>query len=656
VRIRQDDVDHVRQAVRVEDVIGEQLALKPAGAGSLKGLCPFHDERTPSFNVRPAVGRYHCFGCGEGGDVIDFVQKVDHLAFTDAVERLAARIGYQLRYEDDGGRGPARRDGVGSRQRLVEANRVAQQFFAEQLAAGGEGADPMTGRRFLAERGFDRDAAATFGIGFAPRSGEALLRHLRGKGFTEDELVASGLAGRGQRGLYDRFRGRLVWPIRDVTGDVVGFGARRLFDDDRIEAKYLNTPETAIYKKSQVLYGVDLAKKEIARQRQLVVVEGYTDVMACHLAGVETAVATCGTAFGADHIRVARRLLGDDAMGGQVIFTFDGDEAGQKAALKAFDEDQRFVATTSIAVARDGMDPCELRQKHGNEAVRELITARTPLFEFAIRTTIRRHDLDTAEGRVAALRAAAPVVARIRDASLRPEYARQLAGWLGMEVEPVRRAVANAGREAHHAAQQAHQAANHGAGGPGGPGGPGSPADRRPGERPGPPPSAQTGPRIRSDDPIARTEREALECLLQLPGLVPVTEADDLPPEAFRVPAHRAVYDAVRAAGGLVTAVTLSGPAWVEAVRQEAPEAIAGLVGELAVAPLPTDEDDKLGEYATTVVLRMAEIAEAARIGDLRSRLQRLTPEDEGYQQAFVDLLSAETRRRSLRERVSGIV
>ena len=440
MRIRQEDVDHVRQSVRVEDVIGEQLALKPAGAGSLKGLCPFHDERTPSFNVRPAVGRYHCFGCGEGGDVIDFVQKVDHLAFTDAVERLAARIGYQLRYEDDGGRGTTRRDNVGSRQRLVEANRVAAQFFAEQLGAGGDGSDAMTGRRFLAERGFDRDAAATFGVGFAPRSGEALLRHLRGKGFTEEELVTSGLAGRGQRGLYDRFRGRLIWPIRDVTGDVVGFGARRLFDDDRIEAKYLNTPETAIYKKSQVLYGVDLAKKEIARQRRLVVVEGYTDVMACHLAGVETAVATCGTAFGADHIRVARRLLGDDAMGGQVIFTFDGDEAGQKAALKAFDEDQRFVASTSIAVARDGMDPCELRQKHGNEAVRELIEARTPLFEFAIRATIRRYDLDTAEGRVAGLRAAAPVVARIRDAALRPEYARQLAGWLGMEVEPVRRA------------------------------------------------------------------------------------------------------------------------------------------------------------------------------------------------------------------------
>src|SRR5215470_1460239 len=445
VRIRQDDVDQVRESVRIEEVIAEHVALKPAGVGSLKGLCPFHDERTPSFNVRPQVGRYHCFGCGEGGDVIDFVQKVVHRSFPEAVERLAARIGHTLRYEDEGGgRGPARRD-HGQRQRLVEANRVAAAFYAEQLASSP---DAVAGRKFLADRGFDRDAADRFGVGFAPRSGEAVLKHLRGKGFTEEELQAGGLAGRGPRGLYDRFRGRLVWPIRDVVGDVVGFGARRLFDDDRIEAKYLNTPETAIYKKSQVLYGVDLAKREIARSRQVVVVEGYTDVMACHLAGVQTAVATCGTAFGADHIRIVRRLLGDDAAAGQVVFTFDGDEAGQQAALRAFEEDQRFVAQTWIAVARGGMDPCELRQAHGDEAVRELIAERTPLFEFAVRATIGRLDLDTAEGRVAGLRAAAPVVAAIRDPALRPEYARRLAGWLGMEVEPVRQAVAQAGRDA----------------------------------------------------------------------------------------------------------------------------------------------------------------------------------------------------------------
>ena len=346
MRIRREDVDHVRERTHIEEVIGEHVTLKAAGIGSMKGLCPFHDEKTPSFNVRPPLGRWHCFGCDEGGDVIAFLQRIDHLTFAEAVERLAAGLGYSLRYEDDDGRGPARREQVGQRQRLVEAHRTAAEYYADQLATSP---DALAGRRFLAERGFDRDAAVRFGVGFAPRSGEALLRHLRGRAFTEDELVTSGLAGRGQRGLYDRFRGRLVWPIRDLAGDVVGFGARRLFEDDRIEAKYLNTPDTVLYKKSQVLYGLDLAKREVARLRKVVVVEGYTDVMACHLSGVETAVATCGTAFGADHIRIVRRLIGDDGSNAraEVVFTFDGDAAGQKAALRAFEEDQRFVAQTS---------------------------------------------------------------------------------------------------------------------------------------------------------------------------------------------------------------------------------------------------------------------------------------------------------------------
>ena len=633
-------MDAVRDRSRIEEVVAEHVTLRSAGVGSMKGLCPFHDEKTPSFHVRPPVGLWHCFGCGEGGDVISFVQKIDHLGFTDAVERLADRAGFELRYEDDGGRGVPRRDGAGTRQRLVEAHRAAAQYYAEQLDAPG---DAAAGRGFLAERGFDRDAAARFAVGFAPRSGEALLRLLRGRGFTEDELVASGLAGRGRRGLYDRFRGRLLWPIRDLSGDVVGFGARRLFEDDGIEAKYLNTPETAIYKKSQVLYGVDLARREIARTRTAVVVEGYTDVMACHLAGVTTAVATCGTAFGADHIRVVRRLLGDDArLGAQVVFTFDGDEAGQKAALRAFEQDQSFVAQTWVAVAADGMDPCDLRQKRGNEAVRELIADRQPLFEFAIRSTLAQVDLDTAEGRVQGLKAAAPVVARIRDPSLRPEYARTLAGWLGMDVEPVARAVAGAARAAR---------AGGGAGPRTPPGGTrtsaGAPQAR---ESPTPADLPRPDPR----DPVARVEREALECLLQVPRLVPAADADALDPEAFRVPAYRAVHDAVRAAGGMATAAGLTGQAWVDAVREGAPTAVAPLVTELAVAPLPADRDEALARYAASVVLRVAELDLTRRIGDLRARVQRLGAGDDGYAEAFSDLLAAETRRRSLRDRISG--
>lgn len=630
----------MREQTRLEDVVAEHVTLKPAGVGSLKGLCPFHDERTASFHVRPQAAHWHCFGCNEGGDVIDFVQKVDLLGFTEAVERLAARLGLQLRYEDEsGGAASPRRDQVGQRQRLVEANRVAAQFYAEQLAGSP---DAMAGRQFLADRGFDRAAAEQFGIGFAPRSGEATLRHLRGKGFTEAEILASGLAGQGQRGLYDQFRGRVIWPIRDVTGDVVGFGARRIFDDDRIGAKYLNTRETALFKKPQVLYGIDLAKKDIARSHQVVVVEGYTDVMACHLSGVPTAVATCGTAFGAEHIRIVRRLLGDDSTrGGEVIFTFDGDEAGQKAAMRAFEEDQRFVAQTFVAVARDGMDPCDLRLARGDEAVRELITRRQPMFEFAIRTSLRGFDLDTAEGRMQASRVTIPIVARIRELSLRDDYARQLSGWLGLPAGEVLRRVrsASSGRT----------------GGGAGTGGSGGGRQGRAGSTPERP-AAEASAGFRPDprDPVARVEREALECMIQVPQLVPVADADGLGGTAFEVPAYRAVHQAIRGAGGIATAVTQTAAAWTAAVRDCAPDAVSGLVSELSVAPLPADSEEALERYATSVVLRVAEVEVTREIGTLRSRVQRMDADDPGYQQAFAELVAAESRRRALRDRFIG--
>ncbi|MDQ3664174.1 MAG: DNA primase, partial [Actinomycetota bacterium] len=300
-RIREDDIALVRERARIDEVVSQHVTLRSAGGGSLKGLCPFHDEKTPSFNVTPSRGYYHCFGCNEGGDVIDFVGKIEGLGFAETVERLADRYGVQLRYAEGGPGSTARREGAPQRSRLLEAHRLAADFYAGQLV---DSADAAGGRRFLSERGFDDDAAALFGVGFAPTGGQALLGHLRQKGFGDGELVTAGLVAQSGRGPYDRFRGRLLWPIRDVAGDVVGFGARRLFDDDRVEAKYLNTPETPIYKKSHVLYGVDLARREIARRSQAVVVEGYTDVMACHLSGVQTAVATCGTAFGEDHARL----------------------------------------------------------------------------------------------------------------------------------------------------------------------------------------------------------------------------------------------------------------------------------------------------------------------------------------------------------------
>ena len=663
-RILSEDIAAVRERAHIEDIVGEHVTLKPAGVGSMKGLCPFHDERTPSFHVRPPVGLWHCFGCSEGGDVISFVQKIDGLGFSEAVEHLAGRVGVQLRYEEGGPARPG--EEVGRRQRLLEAHRHAAAFYTEQLVTPAA----AVGRAFLAERGFDRAAADQFGVGFAPQGWDALLRHLRGKGFTEPELTASGLMSQGNRGLYDRFRGRLVWPIRDVTGDVVGFGARRLLEDDN-GPKYLNSPETPLYKKTQVLYGIDLAKREIAKRRQVVVVEGYTDVMAVHLSGVPTAVATCGTAFGSDHARVLRRLLGDTSVGagvqlasgtsvgGEIVFTFDGDEAGQKAALRAFGEDQRFYAQTFVAVEPGGMDPCELRQANGPDAVRALVAGRQPLFEFVIRSTLATHDLDTAEGRVAALRASAPIVAQIRDAALRPEYARMLAGWLGMEFDAVRQAVTSASR-----------ALGSGSGGPGGrdagrsgePVVPGPQRDERgagrEGRAGGPSQGGSQGPsRGRPDgpdraDPVARLQRNVLEAVLQHPGMVDAAVFDALPAEAFSVPALRAVHEAIRAAGGAGAVAEAGGEnAWLERVREEAAGPVSGLVTELAVTPLPEDRPDALEDYVRGVVSGLVDLGLTRQVADARGRLQRMDPEKdaEAYQAAFAELVALEGTRRALR-------
>lgn len=630
--IKREDIDEVRTRTDLKEIVDSYVTLKSAGIGSFKGLCPFHDERSPSFHVRPQMGYFHCFGCQESGDVISFIQKMDHISFSEAVEKLAGRIGYELRYED-GGTGPRRED-VGKRQRLLDAHKIAGEFFRAQLLTPAAAA----GRQFLDERGFDREAAERFGVGFAPQGWDALLKHLTGKGFTQDELKLTGMFSEGQRGIYDRFRGRLIWPIRDIAGDTVGFGARKLFDDDQ-GPKYLNTPETSLYKKSQVLYGIDLAKKSIASKRQLVVVEGYTDVMACHLAGVDTAVATCGTAFGTDHIKVARRLLSDDGTGGEVVFTFDGDAAGQKAALKAFDEDQRFTAQTFVAVEPSGADPCELRQRKGDEAVHALIRSRRPLFEFAIRTTLAKFDLSTVEGRVSGLRASAPVVASIRDASTRMGYSQELAGWLGMaDPNEVLRAVKGAERRAH--AQPGSQGAGQG----------NFRNDvARHQQMPAaeveqaPPTVARPDPR----DPQGRMEREALEVVLQHPGFLSAGNWQHFAATEFVVPAYKAVQQGIYQAGESQVASSQ----WLEAVREHVPPELGSLVAELALSPLPATREETLMRYCRDILRRLFEL-QITRLKEERlGALQRMDPavDPESYNLLQRELMELETARRQLR-------
>ena len=606
-RIKDEDVQHIRDHAPIDDVVGEYVQLKSAGGGQKKGLCPFHDEKSPSFHVTPSKGYFHCFGCQTGGDVIAFLMKIDHLTFTETIERLADRIGYTLRYEESGSApsGPSV-----NRSRLVAANALAATYFQEQLNTSPDAAH---GRDLLTKRGFDKSACETFGVGYAPDSWDSLTKYLRTAGYTIEELELAGLSKMGERGPIDKFRNRLTWPIRDISGDVVGFGARKLASDEEDQGpKYLNTSETPIYKKSQVLYGLDMAKKEIAKKRQVVIVEGYTDVMAAHLAGITTAVATCGTAFGAEHIRIIRRLLmDDDAFRGEVIFTFDGDAAGQKAAMRAFSEDQKFVTQTFVAVEPDGLDPCDLRQIKGDLALRDLIAKRVPLFEFAIRTELKLHNLTTAEGRVNALNATAPLVAQIRDKSLRPEYSRLLAGWLGIEVEIVTSAVAQGARRAVPAAVEAE----------------GDHVDQS--WRPHP------------QEPRLLLEREVLKARLQMPDLV--TTWPEIEDAAFTHPAY---VEMKRVIDAHTTTIQID---------EISDDRMKTLFTELTVEPIRSDGEVS-ARYIESIVARLREVGISRAIADLKSNLQRLNPVEnpDEYNAAFASLVALETTRRGLHDLAIG--
>nr|WP_199861797.1 DNA primase [Frigoribacterium sp. CFBP 8766] len=628
--IKRDDIDEVRSRTNIADVVGDHVTLKGAGVGSLKGLCPFHDERSPSFHVRPQVGRYHCFGCGEDGDVYSFVMKTDHTTFQEAVERLASRIGFTLRYEDGG-----KASDHGGRARLIAANEAAREFFAQHLTAAD--ADPA--RRFLGERGFDPAAAERFGVGFAPKSFDALRSHLKGAGFADEELVTAGLLSQGDRSPYDRFRGRLVWPIRDVTGSTIGFGARRLLDDDK-GPKYLNTPETPIYHKSQVLYGLDLARRDIAKGKQVVIVEGYTDVMACHLAGVTTAVATCGTSFGVDHIKLLRPMLGESAGHdlsalGQVVFTFDPDEAGQKAASRAFAEEQRFQTQTFVALPPEGLDPCDLRLARGDDAVRRMIDTRRPMFEFMIQRSVVGFDLETVEGRASAVRAAAPAVASIRDNSIRLGYARFLAKAVGEDTESVVEVVTSVMRQAQAVAAAPRAL-------------PANASEGRQSITSLPPlPEEPAGPSLMSlpGDLTTRTERDAVMAMLQHPDAV----GFELMRRAVQARLETTSLAVVRDAIG-ASLDKFGDASWLDVVLDQTPAPFDALAKELAVAPIPERQDREITTYCRGIVVSIVERDLIRDKSELMGRSFRtdVKTDPDKWREIQVQLAALEVERRAL--------
>jgi DNA primase len=611
-KISPRDIEEVKARVNIADVVGSYVALKPASAGSLKGLCPFHQEKSPSFNVRPLQGFYHCFGCGAGGDVYKFLQEMESLSFYEAVENLAGKVGYTLTYEA-GAKGPDQ----GQKSRIYEANAAAAKYFQDQLMT-----DPaIPGRDFLKSRGFDKAAAEMFGVGFAPKGWNNLTDHLESIGFTEEELITASLSSKGERGLYDKFRGRLIWPIRDTSNQVIGFGARKLFDDDQ-GPKYLNTSETPVYHKSAVLYGIDLAKKEISKSQKVVVVEGYTDVMACHLAGVTTAVATCGTAFGDEHIRILNRMLSANVDNpAEVIFTFDPDEAGQKAAMRAFADADKFHANSFIAVGPDGLDPSDLRVQKGDEAVTLMIENKKPIYEFAIKQKMKNFNLDSVEGRVGAARASASVIATIRDSALRSVYIRELANWVNLDLSEVSALVDRAIKEKVVSAV----------------------APLRQDSIPeAPVETAFQAPDLK--DPAVRFERQLLEVLVQQPTMVAAEDLMQLSSGDFLAGAHGAIAKAIYSA-----LEHRSDTNWLPRIAEALEPALHSALRSLAATELPARNEQELERYVAGVV-NAGFIALLTRQKlSMQAVLRQLDPtETAQIEQLQRELISVEERRRKL--------
>ena len=632
-RIPDSDIQAIRERAPIDEIVGEYVQLKPAGYDSLKGLSPFKDEKTPSFHVRPQRGYYHCFSTGKGGDVFSFLMEMEQVSFPEAVEAVAQKIGYHINYQ--GGTTGARDEKPGTRRRLIAANKAAHEFYRQQL----ETPQAAAGREFLLDRGFSKEIIYEFECGYAPEGWDTATKHLLRMGFSFEELDAAGISKMGKRGPIDRFHRRLLWPIKDLSGNVIGFGARKLFDDDKL-GKYMNTPETMLYHKSKVLFGLDLAKRNIAEQHQAVVVEGYTDVMAMYAAGVKTAVASCGTAFGAEHLQVLRRLMLDDSyFHGELIYTFDGDEAGQKAAMRAFEGEQKFTGQSFVSVAPDGMDPCDLRLERGDTAVRDLVADRIPMFEFVIRSVISDFSIDSAEGRLQALRRAVPVVAQIRDAPLQREYARRLAGWVGWPdpeevLQQVRREARKPKKEQRPRFASLEETSS-------------APAQTNA------PVMHIPGPR----EPHLWPQREALKLALQYPQIAG-SYFDGITDDAYSNEAYRTIRRAISTLGGVTAGAEQPGVEWLAAVAGEMPDLMArNFVSELAVEPIKLGEtgnpDTDLEAYADSVLSRLQEARVGDQVAQLKAQLGRMRPSDdeESYNSLFADLVALEQARRELNDR-----
>jgi DNA primase len=580
VTYSREDIDRVRERTDLAELAAEVTKVKRSGR-TIMAVCPFHQEKTPSLSIDPARGLYHCFGCGKGGDVFMWVQETQGLDFVGALELLARRAGVILT-ED-----PAAERRRGKREELISATAAAAEFFHERLKTGS---DAAAARAYLRNRGYEADIVQQFQLGYSPDSWDELVRHLSARKVSEATMVTAGLASRSSAGrLIDRFRGRIMFPIHDLRGDPVGFGARQLEGEP---PKYLNTAESPIYHKSSLLYGLDLAKSEIVRRGEAVVVEGYTDVIAFHQADLPIAVATCGTALGEEHLDLLRRFTE------RVVLAFDADEAGAGAALRGFEKAVPGDLDLRVAHLPEGRDPAEVVAMGERALLLKAIEESMPILQFRIERELQGYDLDEAEARGRAVRAVVPVIAAHPDPLVRHEYAVLVSRRSGVELRVIEEALA---REVRPSGGRRNRA----------------PAESLTGEQ--------------------KAERELLMLLLANdPGLV----GHDIDVELFTDPMHKEAYALVSGAlGSLQPGASPDLGSLLGA--DDSPPAV--LLRRLAMTDRPHATVDE-------VVIRLKLGAVERRIEQLRGEIDREGP-GQGHSDKFAELIALERQRRELRSR-----
>jgi DNA primase len=605
-RIRQDDVEAVRERSDIVKVISGYLQLKKAGADRFVGLCPFHHEKTASFSVSPSKQVYYCFGCGEGGNVFRFLEKMENLSFAETVEKLAADAGIVLRYE---GQSQADRRSSGRKQALAKSLADAARLYERMLVDGQEGADA---RKYLAGRGISKESVERFGVGYAPGYPDFLLKRLT-KAYSAELLVEAGLVAKDAGGaLRDRFRGRITFPIHDLSGNAIGFGGRLLAGPNAPPnaAKYVNSPETPLYRKGRVLYNLNRAKPDITRDNRVFLVEGYTDVIALDQAGVGSAVATCGTALGEEHVQLLSRFAG------RAVLAFDSDEAGARAAERAYQFHERYPLDLSVLVLPEGLDPADFVPRHGGQAFLALLDQAVPLVEYMLDRTILGRDLASLEERAHAVQAGVAIVGGLEDPVRRQEYARLLAGKVGVGESAVLLELDRFVRA-----------------------GPGGDAVR--------PREASRVP------PGQKVEREALKLLIQSPELC-AARIGSLQDDHFPTPGYRKAFDLIRRTPGPREE---SASGLVARAQEERGEQLGNLVAALAVEPLEAGATPT-GEYAEKVFLRLEEFSLSRRIDAMRKQLERLNPvtASSEYDPLFEQLVSLEGARRRVRMAAEAVV